>query len=298
MKSRPKRVREVRRVGLVTRYTHPEAIALSRRLERQLRRRGIEVIHDVESGSARGGGGGAPRSQICQLVDLVVSLGGDGTLLSVARYPAPGVPILGIDIGTLGFLTACRPDEYEPLLELSLAGEAPIEARRLLAVTVTEDERPPRRFRVVNDAVLAKASIARIATIRVEVGDDRVARYRGDGLIVATPTGSTAYNLSAGGPILDPTMPAIVLCPVCPHTLSLRPLVLPDTVRLRLGVEGGTEVDLTLDGQEGFRVTPQTRIQVERSPDVVGLVRAPGRSFFDVLSEKLSFGGEREESPS
>ncbi|KAA0252851.1 MAG: NAD(+)/NADH kinase [Acidobacteria bacterium] len=296
MKSRPPKPRPVRRVGLVTRYTHPDALALSRKLDRQLTRRGLTVVHDIESSSARGGGGGAPRAQISQLVDLVLSLGGDGTLLSVARYPARGVPILGIDIGTLGFLTACRPDDYEELLELSLLRKAPIERRRLLSVTVSEDDRPPRRFRVVNDAVLAKAAIARIAGIRVEVGGHRVARYRGDGLIVSTPTGSTAYNLSAGGPILDPTMPAIVLSPICPHTLSLRPLVLPDSVRLGLAVEGSTEMDLTLDGQEGFRVGPETRVVVERSADVVGLIRPPGRTFFDVLSAKLSFGGERVES--
>src|SRR5262245_33232172 len=145
------RARGVTRVGLVTRYTSADAIALSRRLERFLSRRGLEVVHDQESGSARGVAGGVPRRAIARHVDLVVTLGGDGTLLSVARFPARDVPVLGIDIGTLGFLTSCGPDEYAPVLEAALAGEAPIERRRLLTVKVFQDGRPARRYRVVND---------------------------------------------------------------------------------------------------------------------------------------------------
>lgn len=289
------RSRGVTRVGLVTRYSSAEAIALSKRLDRILTRKGVTVVHDLESTHARGGVGGVPRTRIASVVDLLITLGGDGTLLSVARHPAGDVPVLGIDIGTLGFLTACGPDEYEPLLESALAGTAPIEKRRLLTVTVADDGETPRRYRVVNDAVLGKSALSRIATIRVEVNGEIVLRYRGDGLIVSTPTGSTAYNLSAGGPILEPTMPALVLSPICPHTLSLRPLVLPDTVRLGLAVENDpTDVYLTLDGQEGFPVVSSSRITIERARQTVSLVRAPGRTFFDVLAGKLSFGGERE----
>jgi NAD+ kinase len=287
----------VRRVGLVTRYSSAEAILLSKRLDRALTRRGIEVIHDLESAAARAANAGAPRNQIARMVDLVVTLGGDGTLLSVARHPARGVPVLGIDIGTLGFLTACGPDEYEPVLEAALKGEAEIENRRLLSVTVTEAGRPPQKYRVVNDAVLAKSALARIAAIRVEVDGVTVARYRGDGVLVSTPTGSTGYNLSAGGPILSPTMPALVLCPICPHTLSLRPVVLPDSVKLGLAVEEDPSgIFLTLDGQQGFPVGGATRISVVRASDVVPLVRT--HSFFDVLAGKLSFGGERENNAS
>jgi NAD+ kinase len=279
----------------VTRYHSAAAVALSRKLERQLTRRGIAVVHDVESARARGVSGGAPRAQIARLVDLVVTLGGDGTLLSVARHPAPGVPVLGIDIGTLGFLTTCRPDESGEVLEAALAGTACVEKRRLLSVRVTHDRRAPRLYRIVNDAVLSRSALARIATIRVEVNGRMVSRYRGDGLIVSTPTGSTAYNLSAGGPILEPTLPALVLTPVCPHTLTLRPLVLPDSVRLDLSVENDpTDVFLTLDGQEGFPVSSTTRIAIARSSETVSLVRASKGSFFGVLVGKLSFGGERE----
>jgi NAD+ kinase len=282
-------------VGLVTRYTSPAAIELSRTLERRLSRRGVEVVHDLESAPARDGDGGVARNQIMRAVDLVVTLGGDGTLLSVARHPAPDVPILGIDIGTLGFLTTCGPSEYEDILDAALAGRAAVEKRRLLAVSVSEGQRPARNYRVVNDAVLAKSALARIAAIRVDVDGRTVSRYRGDGVLVSTPTGSTAYNLSAGGPILEPTMPALVLSPICPHTLSLRPLVLPDSVRLGLRVEeDATGVFLTLDGQEGFPVGAATRIAISRAPDTVSLVRASKDSFWDVLAGKLSFGGERE----
>jgi NAD+ kinase len=292
---RIERSRKVERVGLVTRYSSTEAIALSRKLDRSLTRRGYEVIHDAESAAARGGPAGVPRSQIAQAVDLLVTLGGDGTLLSVARHPAPGVPLLGIDIGTLGFLTACGPEACDALLNDALDRKALLEKRRLLEVTVVDDGRPARRYQIVNDVVMAKSALSRIATIRVEVEGKIVSRYRGDGLIVSTPTGSTAYNLSAGGPILEPTMPAIVLSPICPHTLTLRPLVLPDSVRLGMAVENDpTGVYLTLDGQEGFPIGSSTRVSIARSSQTVLLVRASDNSFFDVLSGKLSFGGERE----
>ena len=292
---RKRKARRVRRVGLVTRYTSGTALELSRRIERRLTRRGIEVVHDLESSAARERDGGPARTQIARVVDLIVTLGGDGTLLSVARHPAPNVPILGIDIGRLGFLTTCGPGDYEEILEDALAGRARLEERRLLSVFVAEGTRPGRTYRVVNDAVLGKSALARIAAIRVDVDGRTVSRYRGDGLIVSTPTGSTAYNLSAGGPILEPTMPALVLSPICPHTLSLRPLVLPDTVRLGLRVEeDATGVFLTLDGQEGFPVSAVTRIAISRARETVSLVRASAGSFWDILSGKLSFGGERE----
>lgn len=298
MTVRKRTLSRVRRVGLVTRYTSEAAIELSRRLDRRLTKRGFEVVHDLESSPARDGDGGAARTQIARLVDLIVTLGGDGTLLSVARHPAPNVPILGIDIGTLGFLTTCGPEEYEEILEAALEGTARLEKRRLLSVRVAENHGPARSYSVVNDAVLAKSALARIAAIRVDVDGHTVLRYRGDGIIVSTPTGSTAYNLSAGGPILEPTMPALVLSPICPHTLSLRPLVLPDSVHLDLSVEeDATGVFLTLDGQEGFPVNAATRIAISRAPVAVSLVRASADSFWDVLSGKLSFGGERENAP-
>jgi NAD+ kinase len=294
--STPPRARRktVRRVGLVTRTTSGDALHLTRRLEAWLRGRGIEVLHDAESMGVRHSMGGVPRAEISKHVDLLVTLGGDGTLLSVARHPSPGVAILGIDIGTFGFLTACPPDAWEPILSEALAGTAPLEARRMLNVDVVEPGRPRRRIRIVNDVVIGKSALSRIATIRVEVDGRTVSRYRGDGVIVSTPTGSTAYNLSAGGPILAPTMPAIILTPICPHTLSLRPVVLPDHVRLSLAVEGDPpDVYLTLDGQEGFPIGSATRVRIARARETALLVRAHGSTFFDVLAKKLSFGGEK-----
>ena len=145
MKAGKRKQPPVRRVGVVTRTTSAQALTLSRQLDRALKQRGLEVLHDIESAAVRRLVGGVPRSQMCSQVDLVITLGGDGTLLSVARHPAPGVPILGIDIGTLGFLTSCAPSEYEPLLDLALRGEAPMERRRLLSVTITRPGQPSRR---------------------------------------------------------------------------------------------------------------------------------------------------------
>lgn len=279
----------------MTRYTSAEALQLSREIDRFLARRRLEVVHDLESSEARGGGGGIPRKEIARHVDLLVTLGGDGTLLSVARHPAKGVPVLGIDIGTLGFLTACEPGRWEPVLKDALRGSFQTEERRLLAVSVSEEGQPTRRHRAVNDAVLAKSAIARVATLRVEVEGRVVMRYRGDGLIVGTPTGSTAYNLSAGGPILAPELPALVLTPICPHTLTVRPLVLPDDTTFALAVEeNSADVTLTLDGQEEVAVSHATRIRVARSAESVSLVRPAGSTYFDVLAAKLSFGGDRE----
>ena len=230
--------RRIRRVGLVTRYTSAEALELSHTLARTLRRRGLTVVHDAESMAARGESGGVPRSAIARAVDLVVTLGGDGTLLSVARHPARGVPVLGVDIGgTLGFLTACNPEEFPRLLEASLRGEAAVEPRRLLAVTVLEAGRPPRRYRVVNDAVVSRTALARIATIRVAADGAVVSRFRGDGIIVSTPTGSTAYSLAASGPIVVPSVESIILNPICPHTLTARPTVIPASSVVTLEVE-------------------------------------------------------------
>lgn len=299
MTVRKRSASRVRRVGLVTRYTSREALELSRKLDRRLTKRGYEVVHDLESAAAREDGGGVTRTQIARSVDLLVTLGGDGTLLSVARHPAPNVPILGIDIGTLGFLTACSPGDCDEILEEALAGTARLENRRLLAVSVAEGRRPARTYRVVNDAVLGKSALARIAAIRVDVDGRTVSRYRGDGLIVSTPTGSTAYNLSAGGPILHPLLPVSVLTPICPHTLTLRPLVVPDTSIIEVEIEAREDapesradrVYLTVDGQEGSEIGFGDRIRVTRAAQPAYLVRTGERSsIFEGLRNKLHWG--------
>ncbi|MGH9368387.1 MAG: NAD(+)/NADH kinase [Thermoanaerobaculia bacterium] len=280
-----------RRVGLVAKPVR-EALRLAVSLERALRRRGLEVLLEESTASALGKGDGIERRRIAREVDLVLVLGGDGTLLSVARAAPSRTPVLGVDVGVLGFLAGLRRDEALKRLDEVLTGGFREDRRRRLDVHVAEG---PHRgtYRALNDAVLNKEAIARISTFSVSVGARPVTRFRADGVIVATPTGSTAYNLSAGGPILHPELPAVVVTPICPHSLSQRPLVVRSSDPIGLAVldRGRHEgVHLTLDGQEGFPVRAGMLIEVRPSPSFVTLLRAPESEHFQTLSEKLNWG--------
>lgn len=225
-------------------------------------------------------------------VDLVVVLGGDGTLLSVARSLGRAVPILGVNLGNLGFLTEVGRGELYPSLVRVLAGRYRIEERSLLRVEQHRGGGSSQSWDVLNDAVIAKSALARIISLSLAVDGHLVGHFRADGLIVSTPTGSTAYNLSAGGPILTPDLPVAVITPICPHTLSLRPLVVPDTSCLEITLETDREeVYLTLDGQEGSSVGFRNTVEIRRSGLSVQLVKTSGRTFFDSLRNKLRWGG-------
>ena len=226
-------------------------------------------------------------------VDLLVVLGGDGTLLSAVRtLEGCEVPILGVNLGYLGFLTEVSLDELFPMLELVAEGRCCLDTRTALAGTVSRAGEAPRCFRVFNDVVLSKGALARISELEVRVDGRYLTNYKADGLIVATPTGSTAYSLSAGGPIVSPHLPAIVLTPICPHTLTHRPILLEDSaeVEVRLVSKNG-EVFLTLDGQEGFELRDDDVVRVAKSEGRVVLVRSPWRDYFQVLRSKLMWGG-------
>jgi NAD+ kinase len=220
-----------------------------------------------------------------------VVLGGDGTLLSVARNLAGDAPILGVNLGTLGFLTEINRAELYPSMVQVLQGQFDTEERSLLDIELRRDGEPPLGYRVLNDAVVAKSALSRIIEISLRVDDHLVARYRSDGVIVSTPTGSTAYNLSAQGPILFPRLPVMVLTPICPHTLSLRPLVVPDSSRAEVTLETQREeVYLTLDGQEGTTLGFGDCVRATRSDKTARLVRISGRTFYDGLRNKLHWG--------
>ena len=223
--------------------------------------------------------------------DLVVVLGGDGTLLSVARGLANEIPVLGANLGSLGFLTEVRRAELYPALMRVLEGDYEIEQRALLDVTLHSSGGESQRYRVLNDAVINKSALARIVELRLEVNGRRVTTYRSDGLIISTPTGSTAYNLSADGPIVCPTLPVVVLTPICPHALSQRPIVVPEaaTIEVTLVTEN-EDVFLTLDGQEGTGMAAGDTITIRRSDAVVRLVRVVDRTFYDNLRDKLHWG--------
>jgi NAD+ kinase len=284
--------RRFRTIGLVAKIASPEARELALSLERALARRRLEILFDQETARATRRGDGVPRDRIARLSDLVFVLGGDGTLLSVARLAPPSTPVLGVNVGALGFLAGLKRGEALSRLDEVLEGKFREDKRRRLDVMVTEG---PQRgvHRALNDAVLHKESIARISTFSVFVGGKPVSRFRGDGVIVATPTGSTAYNLSAGGPVLYPSLPAVVVTPICPHTLAQRPLVLPSSSRIGLRVldRGRREgVRVTLDGQKGFPVPRSALVEVRQSASSVTLLRPPESDHFDKLAEKLRWG--------
>lgn len=281
-----------RRIAVVAKASSREAIQTAHELAEWMRRRDLRVALDAAALRAR-------ESREIEVFDpsepydLVVVLGGDGTMLSVARSVAAGVPILGVNLGRLGFLTEVGRGELYPNLVKVLGGEFRVEERALFDVEVIRaNGSSTTRYRVFNDAVIAKSALARIIELDVTVDGVDVARYRADGLIVSTPTGSTAYNLSAGGPILFPLLPVAVVTPICPHTLSQRPVVVPDQERIEVTLETPREeVYLTLDGQEGTTVGFEDRFAVSRSEQGVRLVKVTGRTFYDSLRSKLRWGG-------
>lgn len=279
------------RVGLVAKVS-PKALRLTALLEKALLRRGHEVVFDDATGAAMGRRDGPRRDRIARVADLVFVLGGDGTLLSVAREAPRSTPVLGINVGALGYLTGLKQKETISRLDEVLSGGFREDRRRRLDVSITKG---PNRgtYRALNDAVLNREVIGRISTFSLSIGGRQIARFRGDGVIVATPTGSTAYSLSAGGPILDPALAAVVVTPISPHALTQRPLVVPASTTIGLMVIGHKRDDgvhLTLDGQEGFLIPPGCMVEVRQSRSPVTLLRPPESDNFHNLAEKLNWG--------
>jgi NAD+ kinase len=279
---------------VVVKTTSPEAAELGRQLIAELDRLGIEPVVDTESATAFDCEATVDRASLASQVDLVVVLGGDGTLLSVTRNEVGDTPVLGINMGSLGFLTEHSADNLFPMLNKALEGRAVVQRRERLEVTVSSSVREPTSARIVNDAVINKGALARMIVLSVHVDGEFVSHFRADGLIVSTPTGSTAYNLSAGGPILYPTLDAMVVTPICPHALTNRPIVLALDSVVEIRLEGPAEkVYVTLDGQQGFPITDGDLIRVQRCPEPIHLITEPSRSYFQVLHHKLKWGERR-----
>ena len=322
--------RGIARVGVVAKRGSRPAAELAAELLEWLGRRNLETlvdpataeeIHALSAGSADAS---TPAESFEALTvesrcDLVIVLGGDGTLLAVARKAAGGPPILGVNLGRLGFLTEVQRNALYPALVDVLAGRYALEPRSLFEVEQFPAGRAggaagaggadgasgaggaagTMKFRALNDVVIAKSALSRVIELSLSVDGHHVARYRADGIVVSTPTGSTAYNLSAGGPILHPLLPVAVITPICPHTLTLRPLVVPDSSAVDIVIEARYDesddrvdrVYLTVDGQEGGDVGVGDRVRVTRSPRPVYLVRTGKRgSIFDGLRTKLHWG--------
>src|ERR687890_2187701 len=288
----------VRRVGVLVKPNQPEALQTICRLVEWCAGRGIGVA-------------GGPRLQrerieattgctvealghdeLVRVADLIVVLGGDGTMIGAARLVGDAeTPVHGVNFGTLGYLADFTVEEMLPALELVLAGDYTLDRRLMLSATVERGGKRQMHDRVLNDVVISKSALARIVEIETYIDRKFVNVFRADGLIISTPTGSTAYNLSAGGPVIYPSMGAVAITPICPHTLSNRPLVVPDDAEFELILKTPREeVALTLDGQVGMPLEYDDRVTVRKSRTGFRLIQADTRNYFDVLRNKLKWG--------
>jgi len=283
----------VKRLGIIAKTDRQEARTVVPQLLEWCAARGIQPVLEKETAGLfpQATVPMAGRPELPAQSDLLLVLGGDGTLLSMARLVGDlGVPILGVNLGGLGFLTALTVDELIPALEAYLRGELVIEERMLLEARVFRQGERLGEYSALNDVVITKSAMSRIIRLEVAVDGDFATGYRADGLIVSTPTGSTAYCLSAGGPIVYPTMDAIVLTPICSHTLTNRPIVLPATQRIAITLLTDQDVMLTLDGQVGFSLRMEDTVEVRRAAARTRLLRFPQKHFFSVLRAKLKWG--------
>jgi NAD+ kinase len=283
----------IRAAGIICKPIPEMVSAVVPGLRKWLHEHRIEVFIDEQTQSMVGPNGTTlSREELVDRVDLLIVLGGDGTLLAVARALAGrNVPILAVNLGGLGFLTSVTLDELYPVLESILAGRHSTSERMMLEAEIIHSNKPAERLTALNDAVANKAALARMLDLDVHVDQHHVGRYRADGLIIATPTGSTAYSLAAGGPIIHPDIDAFVITPICPHMLTNRPLVIPDTARVEVRFPAtGEPVFLTIDGQIGFQLQPQDRVVITKASTKVQVVRPPHKTYYEILRSKLRWG--------
>lgn len=282
----------IRSVGICLKPDQPHLADIVRELQSWLVERGLEVVLGSQAANATGAPATA-RSEVAEKVDLMIVLGGDGTLLAVARaIGSRPVPILGVNLGTLGFLAETSQDELFDALEEVLSGRYLVEPRMRLEIEIERGGACVGRYLALNDAVLARTALSRMVDLDVRADGAAVATYHADGLIVSTPTGSSAYSLSAGGPLMLPGVEAIVITPICPHTLAQRPLVLPQSCNIEVrhrDLRDG-EVQLTVDGQVGSTLSVGDIVRIRRSDHPAHLLVPPGRSRFDVMRAKLRWG--------
>ncbi|NOY86253.1 MAG: NAD(+)/NADH kinase [Deltaproteobacteria bacterium] len=284
---------EVKRIGIIAKTTSPHAREVMVKLVPWLMGRNVEItVQEEYEGLSGTLAKAVPRNEVPTGVDIMLVLGGDGTLLSVARLvEGTDIPLLGINLGSMGFLTELGLEELFPALERVLTGKYGIEERMRLKVHLYREGDEIREFKVFNDVVINKGALARIFDLKAFVNGHEVTTYKADGLIVSTPTGSTAYSLSAGGPIVEPTLDVILISPICSHTLTNRPLVVPGSSLVELHLTGDPgKVYLTLDGQEGMSLSGGDRVQVKASSGRVKLIRTGSKTFYDVLGAKLHWG--------
>ena len=274
-------MKSIRNVGIIAKKQELRVRRVMNEIVQRLRASNVEVAIEPDSEDAS-------PDFISTEMDALIVLGGDGTLLRAARLVGErGVPIVGINFGSLGFLTEVRVDEIDAALEAMLDGRYGIEERMMLRVDVSRDESALSRYLALNDAVINKGALSRLIELEIRTGEQPAIFTRSDGLIISTPTGSTAYSLAAGGPIMYPTLEAIIVASICPHSLANRPLVMPDRQELQVRLMRGRDVMLTVDGQVGMSLRPNDCIRLSRAETPLKLLLPFRKRFFDILSEKL-----------
>ena len=280
-------------IGIISRPRRSNLDVVVPPLLEWLKARGVQALYDEETaGSLPNAPKGKTRQEVADSSQLLLVLGGDGTLLAAARLAAPsGIPILPINMGSLGFLTSFTLDELYPALEDALSGRFSISERVMLFVELERAGKVIESQRVLNEAVINKGALARMIELELNIDAEFVCRYRADGLIVASPTGSTAYSLSAGGPIVHPAVESFVITPICAHMLSDRPVVVRDSSSIEIKLSGDTEsVFLTLDGQRGIPLQVTDRVRIARAKELLKLIQPSRKSYFEILRNKLKWG--------
>jgi len=282
----------IKTVGIISRPGIQRGSTLVPELLEWLKQRGIEPRYDHETAVYAGRSNGLPREQVPESCQFVIVLGGDGTLLSAATAVGERrIPLFAVNLGSLGFLTAITPNEMYPELERALRGEHRLANRRMIACAVKRGDQQVATYLALNDIVVSKAPTAPMIDLETHVGDHFVCTYKADGLIISTPTGSTAYNLSAGGPIIFPTVAAFALTPICPHTLTNRPVIVPDSATIEVVSHAANgDAYLNADGKIGEHLKRGDRVVFTRSAHTLTLIRPPRLLYFDVLRQKLKWG--------
>lgn len=281
------------RIGIIGKTDKNEVFEITKELSDWLNERDIKVYVEKELGTAIGHPNSVLRTELPELVDVVLVFGGDGTFLRVARLVCKyDIPILGVNLGGLGFLTEIRISELYPMIERIISGEYSVEKREMLYATIHRGSTDQiGNFIVLNDVVINKGAVARIIDLALYINGSHVTNFRADGIILSTPTGSTAYSLSAGGPIVYPTLPLTIITPICSHTLTNRPLVVSSETTIRVIVLSDTpDTYLTLDGQVGVTLKVGDVIEIMKSDRSVKLIKSPFRDYFTILKTKLMWG--------
>ncbi|HZX14023.1 MAG TPA: NAD(+)/NADH kinase [Thermodesulfobacteriota bacterium] len=284
--------RRVLRIGIIAKTNKKETLEITKGLSTWLEKRDVKVYIEKELGTQIAHPNSVYRDELPELVDLVLVFGGDGTFLRVSRLLCKyGIPILGVNLGRLGFLTEITLDELYPMIEYILSGKYEIEKREMLSAAIHRKNEIVGNYLVLNDVVINKGAVARIIDLAIYINDSHVTTFKADGIILSTPTGSTAYSLSAGGPIVYPTLPLTIITPICPHTLTARPLVVSNETTIRVKVITDTpDIYLTLDGQVGVSLNMGDVVEVRKADTSVKLIKSPFRDYFTILKTKLKWG--------